>query len=494
MACVRATASSAPDWDDFAAVVLARVDPAALAARRGTAGTSSAARLLVIAGAEEAAAWERDPLGAILLDFQDPTRRPRSGAKSAPGAVGRTRILLVLAIDRSGACWARRCFRRRKRRSRARGRSGRRPGGSAGVRRRGALGGADFATAAATSVGPGVAAEREAGRTCTRRSWRWRTGWSGSRPVRRRPDDRRPDATTISVRRWSGSPRRRHGRPSVSAEFDGRFWPTSRAGAGRFCFTERAGEIRASSPPKPAARRRRYPPRPPSPTPDRSTASRNSSRRPRGPTLPSKASWPDAGGACGRNTRPGARLLLRAAAAPPRRLPALPRPHRRVRGPARRNAGRKVDLVGPLSAIRRPVSPRPHAPGGGRARHRGRRHRRFRRVRVRAPAAEVARSTALLSSSNPGRRGLRRFSRRVGFPPCAAWAATPAGHSAAVAWAFPKSWRRPAVPLPFPDATGRALEERPAATRDVRDEWQLLPLAAACCSLLVEVWLRRTGI
>lgn len=517
--CVRAAAGSAPDWDDFAAVVLARVDPAALGARGAElqAYVERGGGLLVVAGAEESAAWERDPLGAILpLDFQDPNPpSPDPGPKSGDPAPSdeAPRILLVLAIDRSGSMLGEKMLQAKE----------------AALASARTLGEGDLvavlafdeeahwvveptsATAAATladrvsrlQAGGGTdvhaalvaVADRLVGlKIPVRHVVLMTDGQTPTADFRAQVERLAADGVTVST-------------VGLGAEFDGALLANIAGwGHGRFYFTERAGEIpriftaeaRRAAAGAPAPRARPSPAAGPVPTrvpeflpvvpvePD--------------PSLEGLDAWPDAGGACGREPRPGARLLLRAAQRP---LLAV----------CRRSLGRVAAFAAPLDGTRggkwtswdrfprfaaqavrvlmRPEAAGPSieiAPVGD-----------SRRVLVRAPGAAEVRAT--LDGSplvlEPRAGGVwEAVLPPGGFPSLRRLdAATPLGHSAAaVAWAFPEELSpRSALPLPFPDATGRALEERPAATRDVREEWQFLPLAAAVLLLLVEVWLRRVG-
>lgn len=106
----RADPSAAPAWDDFAAVVLARVDPARLAGAEALAGAVSAGTgLWAIVSPGEADAWNRHALAKILpltLRAPDATPPPPDpGTDTGPPAPSdeTPRILLVLVIDRSGS-------------------------------------------------------------------------------------------------------------------------------------------------------------------------------------------------------------------------------------------------------------------------------------------------------------------------------------------------------------------------------------------------------
>ncbi|MCC6741007.1 MAG: VWA domain-containing protein, partial [Planctomycetia bacterium] len=106
----RERAGGAPAWGDFAAVVLARVDPAAIGAPEALAeAVASGTGLLAVVGPAEAAAWGRHPLGALLpiaLRSPDPSPpSPEPGPDKGPPAPSdeSPRILLLLVLDRSGS-------------------------------------------------------------------------------------------------------------------------------------------------------------------------------------------------------------------------------------------------------------------------------------------------------------------------------------------------------------------------------------------------------
>ncbi|KAF0243963.1 MAG: chloride, partial [Planctomycetota bacterium] len=100
----------APEWRNFAAVVLARCNPALIAAPEALSeGVASGTGLLAIVSPGESAAWIAHPLGTILpLTFRTSSPvppPPDPGHDTGPPAPSdeAPRILLLLVLDRSGS-------------------------------------------------------------------------------------------------------------------------------------------------------------------------------------------------------------------------------------------------------------------------------------------------------------------------------------------------------------------------------------------------------
>ncbi|MBI2921331.1 MAG: VWA domain-containing protein, partial [Planctomycetes bacterium] len=517
VSCVRASAGAAPAWDDFAAVVLVRVDPGALGGRGAEleAYVERGGGLLVVAGPEESAAWERDPLGRILpMNFRNPDPpSPEPGPKIGNPAPSdeAPRVLLVLAIDRSGSMLGEKMLQAKE----------------AALASARTLGEGDVvavlafdeeahwvveptaATAAATledlvsrlQAGGGTdvhaalvaLADRLVGlKIPVRHVVLMTDGQTPTADFQAQVEKLAADGVTVST-------------VGLGAEFDGALLANIAAwGHGRFYFTERPGEIpriftaeaRRAAAGAPAPRARPSPT--PGPAPTRAPEFLPVVPVQADPSLEGLDAWPDAGGACGHEPRPGARLLLRAGQRP-------------LLATARVSLGRVAAFAAPLDGARGAkwtawerfprfaaqtarVLMRPEAAGPSiQVAAEGDR----RRVTVRAPGSAEIRATLdgvplpLLPRAGGAWEALLPPG---GFPSLRRLdAATAEGHAAAaVAWAFPVELApRPVAPLPFPDATPAALEGRPSATRIRRDERYLWALAAALLLIVVEVWLRR---
>ncbi len=504
-------------WADFAAIVLARVDPATLPRPEELAeAIASGTGLFAIVAPPEAAAWEAPALGALLpLKFRSPdpvAPPPNPGTDTGPPAPSdeTPRILLLLVIDRSGsmagpkmqaakeaaiasaetlvegdkvgviafdseAHWVVEPVDATARGTVSDAISRLQPGGETDV-----------------YAGMAMAAERARGAKFPVRHVIVMTdGQTPSAEFRKLVEGMAADGVTVST-------------VGIGDDFDGGLLANmAQWGRGRFYFTSRAEEIPriftletrrvAAGAPAPRAK-----PSPgPKPPPPKSLDFLPVLAAEADPATDGLSEWPPIAGACGEESRADARLLLKAGA----------RPLLAVR---RASLGRAAAFAAPLDG--------PEAAkwtGWERfPRLAGQLVRTLMRPEAGGPSIEISadgdRRRAVVRTTGETPRvaldgevlGLERLAGN-------AWAATleprafpdmrrldaavGSGHSsAAVAWNWPESLRPAARAAPdFPPYSEAAVASRPPVRVTESDPLYGWAILAAIVLLAVEVWLRR---